>query len=625
MELILWLTVFLVPLLIAPQVLFYFDVTPKVIVLLLGTALLLPWFCVRRATELREFLDRRCGRLFALLLALQGLSLALAAILSTNTARSLFGGSWRRFGAIPQMSILLFALVVAAHVAANPKRSRGLLVALSLGGSLVALYGVLQYFGWDPWIPRSAYHVGEGIWTIVRTPGTLGHADYFATYLLYTVFAGAALALSSPEIFGKTLGLGSSAIASAAIVLSGTRAAILGLLVGGVVLAIWLRATGKTPVSRRSKIVAAGVVTVLLAGTVAFYFSPYGLLLRSRTRWYQEDPWGGARLRLWRDSLGMARRYWVAGAGIDTFTTEFPPFESVRLAQVMPDSYYESPHNFLLDALTSQGVPGLAALLLLCVFGFYAARRIKRAPVTPALAAGSAAGMVSGLFTSFIVPTGMSFYLMLALLAGLAASGKEAGVPPARARAGLTLACASVLAALFLGFVSIHLLEADWNLAAAQQQLGRGDVRGAAASYARTRQWELPGIGADLWYSRSMATASRNLPPLIGIPAWQQGLEAAIRATDTAEDRQNAWYNAAQLYASENNWPRTEDSLRSAIRAAPNWFKPHWILAQVLLAGGRLEEAGAEAKLAADLDGGRDADVARTWDQVRVLLTRKRR
>ena len=37
-------------------------------------------------------------------------------------------------------------------------------------------------------------------------------------------------------------------------------------------------------------------------------------------------------------------------------------------------------------------------------------------------------------------------------------------------------------------------------------------------------------------------------------------------------------------------------SLRSAIECAPNWFKPHWLLAEVLRAGGRMEEARADLR-----------------------------
>src|SRR5258708_9588330 len=40
--------------------------------------------------------------------------------------------------------------------------------------------GIAQYFGLDPILPVAGYHIGEGIWTIVRPPSTLGYVSYFA-------------------------------------------------------------------------------------------------------------------------------------------------------------------------------------------------------------------------------------------------------------------------------------------------------------------------------------------------------------------------------------------------------------------------------------------------------------
>ena len=74
---------------------------------------------------------------------------------------------------------------------------------------------------------------------------------------------------------------------------------------------------------------------------------------------------------------------------------------------------------------------------------------------------------------------------------------------------------------------------------------------------------------------------------------------AGLRATQTAEDPFNAWYNLSVLYATRNDSAGAERSLRSAIAANPTWFKPHWMLAQVLSTRGNREEARAEAALAA--------------------------
>ena len=55
-----------------------------------------------------------------------------------------------------------------------------------------------------------------------------------------------------------------------------------------------------------------------------------------------------------------------------------------------------------------------------------------------------------------------------------------------------------------------------------------------------------------------------------------------------------------------------DDTLFAAIAAHPNWFKPHWTLAQVLRFESRREEAEREGALALDLDGGKHPEVARS-------------
>jgi predicted Zn-dependent protease len=102
--------------------------------------------------------------------------------------------------------------------------------------------------------------------------------------------------------------------------------------------------------------------------------------------------------------------------------------------------------------------------------------------------------------------------------------------------------------------------------------------------------------------------------------ALQQAARAALRATETAEDPFNAYYNVAEFYASRNDFARTEQSLRAAVSRAPNWFKSHWMLAQVLEAGGRLKEAETEAAQGVVLDGGKHEEVTRTLDQIRAQM-----
>jgi hypothetical protein len=197
----------LVAILILPGVSFYFDVAPKAAVVLVGAALAVNSF--KR--------DR-----FSMWMAASAAATLLAAAFSIDRWMSFYGSTWRRDGVVVEIAIFMVAATVGAP--------GNLLRWVTWTSVPVAIYGILQYFGIDPILAPAGYHFGAGMFTIVRPPSTLGHAAYFATFLLFAVFA------AGPEKSRwrfVPIGLGVSAI-----VLSGTRAAVLGLVVGAVWMAI---------------------------------------------------------------------------------------------------------------------------------------------------------------------------------------------------------------------------------------------------------------------------------------------------------------------------------------------------------------------------------------------------
>ena len=145
-------------------------------------------------------------------------------------------------------------------------------------------------------------------------------------------------------------------------------------------------------------------------------------------------------------------------------------------------------------------------------------------------------------------------------------------------------------------------------------------IEDAATAYKSSRHWHPAGSSDDLYFSRAMAEASRAASnPILARMALQQAFNAAERAPKSSEERQNAWYNLAAFYATQNDAADVEACLRHSMQASPNWFKPHWALAQTLLLAGRRTEALAEGIHAVDLDGGKDPDVAKFLQSVHDL------
>ncbi len=618
-----------VALIILPGSSFYFDTTPKIVALLAGTGVMLltlvRWNSVPGGSRANHAV-RPTDRLFSLLLLLNLISLAVSTAFSSQPGMSLIGSNWRRFGTVTQAAVFLFAWLLARTCAGRRERVRTVLRAVSVAGIVSAAYGIFQYAGWDPFLPSAAYHIGEGVWTIVRPPGTLGYASYFATWLLFVIFLGIAHHAIEQSRAWRRLALLAMALATIAMLLTGTRAAVLGFIAGAAVFLVWrgVRLTRR----QLGALFAAGVLA--LAAVAALYYSPPGRQLRSRTRWFAEDPWGGARLALWRDTLAMSSHRLAAGYGPEVFTAEFPHFESLDLARAYPDFAHESPHNIFLDVLVSQGIPGFAILIALCVYGFYRARWLKEV----GLAAALTAAIVSQQFTAFTMPTALLFFTVLGLLVGVDASA--VGLRPAdrmisavaRLRGSqayiLPHKAAVIAIAIALLYVAIRFAVADHALALAQRAVDRGDLGAAALQYQKYERYRLPGASADLWYSRAtLNLALQSKDPVRRIAAMLQSEAAGLSATRTSEDPFDAWYNLAVISGLNNNGARTEQCLRQAISAHPNWFKPHWSLSQVLRVEGRTEEAQGEAALAADLDQGKHLEVTRTLAEIRNALGRE--
>ena len=78
-------------------------------------------------------------------------------------------------------------------------------------------------------------------------------------------------------------------------------------------------------------------------------------------------------------------------------------------------------------------------------------------------------------------------------------------------------------------------------------------------------------------------------------------MEESAKAEGRSEDRFNALYQSSVLAVSFGDLQKAEAKARETIEAAPNWYKPHLLLAQILQVENRNEEAGQQARISADL------------------------
>ncbi len=602
-----------VPLALAPGLQF-FDVTPKLLALLLGACLV--WAALAAEGRFPALRARHAG--FFLLLAGLAAAGVLATIFSRDRDLSLAGSEWRRMGLPAWLACLALAAAVPAVAGEDRARRRGLVAALVLSAVAAAAYSLAQYLGRDPWIDPALYHIGEGEWQIVRPPATLGYVSYFAAFALPAVFAAAGLALSAPAL-GARLGWGTAAAAlTIALLISGSRGAWVGAAAGGLLLLARIR--------RRRTLLAGLLAVVVLAAL--FVLSPAGQPVRSRVRWFVEDPAGGARLLLWRDSLRLARAHPLWGAGPETFELSFPGFQSVELAQRVPDRYAESPHNVFLDYLTTAGLP--AALLFAFVMATalrnyaIASREVSPDPVAAgdaalnaALLAGLLAALTAAQFISDTIPT----RLALLALAGLSVcTPVETATSTAR---GVVAGIAAVCLALALLF-GARLVRADRAVWTATRAIARGDLDGALEAGRVARQ-AFPWTGAHAFaYSRALGRAVMNpdMPPAQRALLLAVAEDAARTALPHSARPQMVYVHLASLHVLQGKQADAQAALEAAVGAAPAWYRPRWLLAVLLSQRGYQRQAAEQAGAALERGARRHPEIEANCLEIRRLSAR---
>jgi O-antigen ligase len=185
-----------------------------------------------------------------------------------------------------------------------------------------------------------------------RASGTFLQPNEFAGYLLFVI--PIALAQAAAPRWLRALGRVTAAVCLAGLVLSVSRAAIIGLALA---LLIFMRQFGRWAVTGYAAIAATGLVA-----------------LATVFRNVAHDPSeNAARLAVWGGALRMAQRFALTGVGPFGFHLVYPNF---RLPQYSVDEVHA--HSLVLQLLVEYGVLGLAAIAWLTAAAVTQCVRVRR-------------------------------------------------------------------------------------------------------------------------------------------------------------------------------------------------------------------------------------------------------
>jgi O-antigen ligase len=225
---------------------------------------------------------------------------------------------------------------------------------------LLALFAIFQFFS------------SQGlIYGVVKSPGwTFGpyvnHNDYAGLMeMLIPLSVASALPAVRKDLSAALIGF-VILIPVASLLLSGSRGGIISLLVEILLAAALVFGCGPRQARKVTALVGGGVI--LTAALLFFWMAPRHLAVRvARMRDGNLPPEVqlSQRLVVAKDSLGILRDHPWLGAGLGSFETVYPRYQSFA-----SDFLWDHAHNDYAEALAETGLAG-GALILSALGGFF--------------------------------------------------------------------------------------------------------------------------------------------------------------------------------------------------------------------------------------------------------------
>ena len=292
--------------------------------------------------------------------------ITLAAIFGENPAKSFWSNFERMEGVVTYFHLFAYFLI-ASTVLTVRNMWRPYLNLHLVAGAIMALYAVLQWAG-------QVEIVQDGM----RVNGTLGNAAYLGTYALFNVFIAAFfLVRESFTTFGEKFRvvIYSSLIILQVFVLyhTATRGAMLGLIVGALIVTILIALFEKKRTILRKTAIGALVAIVLsVASFIAVrdeqFIKDSPVLSRFAAISLTEQT-TKSRFMIWNMAVDGFKERPALGWGMENFNYVFNKYYDPKMYG--QEQWFDRAHNVFFDWLIAGGLPALLAYLSLFGFALY--------------------------------------------------------------------------------------------------------------------------------------------------------------------------------------------------------------------------------------------------------------
>jgi O-antigen ligase len=331
----------------------------------------------------------------------------LAGLAGANFFKSFWGSMERSEGILT--SIHFFGFFVFLLVAAKKRIHWERLFQIFFGvGIAVSVFAIGQSIGRLP------------LWggSYDRVSATFGNPAFLASYSMFGIFLAAYYFLEHKEKKKQLLAVLAFMFMTAALILSGTRAAFLGTSIG--VLVIFLNALF-TLENKKRKIqisIFALLVMVTFLGVVLVKDSHFrdSSILQRFTTINLEDANLRARLVGWQAAWSGFKERWFLGWGPENFDWVFNTHLSTDFFKYS-SGIFDRPHNKALEVLDDGGIVLFGAFLSLYAAAIWCARKVFGRSLKFSIILAFLTGyFIQNLFVFDTISTYIAFYFFLAWL-----------------------------------------------------------------------------------------------------------------------------------------------------------------------------------------------------------------
>ena len=483
---ILLLTVFIVPLAMSRPLLLMqdqFDL-PKLLTLrLFLLAIIVLW---SGKILLAKRVELRWSRFDLVLVGFLTLALV-SAIFSIHFPTALHGRYERYEGLLTLMGYGLLYFF-AVQVFSDFSRVSRLNKAVIASGGLVALYGILQYFGLDP-LPWTNVPFEER-----RSFSTFGNPDLLAGFLVLVIPLTLAQFLSAGNK-RDTIWIGFSLFLVFACLLTAfTRSAWIG---AAAALSVFFILGGRAVFVKPRKIIAIILLLVSIFAAVAAYSISSGhdvtnLLNRITSTTQISEGSAGQRLETWRAAAGMISDRPILGFGPDTFRLASGRYETLQFVKTTQGlTVADNAHNYAIQLAAGTGVPATALLIFFfAVVVFLAIKRTRNMTgseriINAGLISAIIGYLVHLLFGLSVVGSSGVFWVLCGALVSVMGHVRTTVIDAQGERASSIKAAlaTAIMFSVISAYFALSMLGADYHYSRALYLSTAGDPNGTIVSY----------------------------------------------------------------------------------------------------------------------------------------------